>query len=150
MRELPKLWTGVARIQYLCAFLESIGVDSLHSVPLITSGFQSLLTTDLFRDQAQALFNHRMMGLDYPSEAAIRRQVALYNEAVNDPRSNIEAGFEIHPETLKFSKPANLIDTQVAQALVILRQALPYKKHGKVLIAPKNNSLVPIEIDREA
>jgi len=150
MRELPKLWTGVARIQYLCAFLESISVDSLHSVPLITSGFQSLLTTDLFREQAQALFNLRVMGLDYPSEAAIRRQVALYNEAVDDPRSNIEAVFEIDPETLKFSKSANLIETQVAQALAILRQALPYKKHGKALIDPKNNSLVPIEIDREA
>lgn len=150
MRELPKLWTGVARIQYLCAFLETIGVDSLHSVPLLTSGFQSLLTTELFRDHAQVLFNLRIMGLDYPSEAAIRRQVALYNEAVNDPHSNIEAVFEIDPETLKFSKPTNLIDTQVAQAVTILRQALPYKKHGKTIIDSKKNFLVPIEIDREA
>jgi energy-coupling factor transporter ATP-binding protein EcfA2 len=149
MRELPKLWTGVARIQYLCAFLESIGVDSLHSVPLITSGFKSLLTTDLFREQAQALFNLRVMGLNYSSEPAIRRQAALYNEAVDDPRSNIEAVFEINPETLKFSRLANLIETQVTQALAILRQPLPYKKHGKVLIDPKNDSLVPIEIDRE-
>jgi hypothetical protein len=103
MRELPKIWKGVARIQYLCAFLESIGVNSLRYVPLITSGFQSLTQTDLLRDHAQELFNLRMMGLDYPSEAAIRRQVALYNETVNDPLSKVDAIFEIDSENLTFS-----------------------------------------------
>jgi hypothetical protein len=114
MRKLPNLWTGVARIQYLCAFIESLGVaKSLHYVPLVTSGFQSLLTTELLREHAQALFNIRMMGLDYPSEAAIRRQVALYNEAVNDPSSRVEAVFEIDSETLEFSRSYNLIDAQL-------------------------------------
>ncbi|QTA84432.1 hypothetical protein [Desulfonema magnum] len=57
MRKLPSLWPGVERIQYLCVFLESINLSSLRSVPLITSGFQSLLTTDLLSGHAQELFN---------------------------------------------------------------------------------------------
>jgi hypothetical protein len=150
MRELPNLWRGVARIQYLCAFLERIGVNSLRYVPLITSGFHSLLTTKLLQKHAQELFNLRMMGLDYPSEASIRRQVALYNEAVNDPSLTIEAVFEINSETLSFSRPDNLIEEQVDKALDILRKPLAYKTHGKDLVDPEKNSLVPLEFAREA
>ncbi len=127
MRKLPSLWRGVERIQYLCVFLESIRLDSLRSVPLITSGFQSLLTTDLLKEHAQELFNLRMMGLDYTSEPTIRRQVALYNEKVNDPLSQANPVFEIDTQTLKFSRPDNLIDDQAEQAIEILKSPLFYR-----------------------
>jgi len=150
MRELPQLWKGPARIQYLCAFLESLGENSLRAVPLITSGFHSLLTTKLLQDHAQVLFNLRMMGLDYPSEASIRRQVALYNEVADDLSSKGDIIFRIEPETLTFSRPQNLIDSQVDKALAILKRPLSYQMHDRSHVEPTQNSLVPLDFRQEA
>jgi hypothetical protein len=131
-------------------FLESIGLDSLRSVPLITSGFQSLLGTDLLNGHAQELFNLRMMGLDYTSEATIRRQVALYNEKVDDLLSKTDSVFEIDTGTLRFSRHDNLIDEQVEQAIEILKSPLSYQEHAQDYAEPGKNALVPITPDRES